>query len=324
MPTPLAYPSERTANAMGDASAGTDAAGAPSKEHAEPPLVPPASRGPGRRLAQIGACGGEPRESSSPDAAEPPPAPPVPGDDAVAIANVQRVAAAPADAAPAARSLDALGSDLYAALVEGNDENLVFSPASILLALAMARAGAAGTTASEMDAVLHIDEPEAIHHALNGLTLALEARSGTIEVNGEPAELDSRSRTLWGQATLTWQDAFLDVLAREYGAGGGSPTSSPIQAARVAVNDWVADETRDRIQELIAAGMVDELMRMILVNAIYLKAPWAIPFEPDTTRPAPFTLLDGSTVEVPLMARSDTPWRTPRRGLAGGGASLRG
>jgi serpin B len=255
----------------------------------------------------LGACGGEPKESTSPDVAEPPPAPPVPGDDAVAIANVERVAASPADAAPAARSLDALGSDLYAALVEGNEENLVFSPASILLALAMARAGAAGTTASEMDAVLHIDDPEAIHHALNALTRALEARSGTIEVNGEPAELElSIANAVWGQATLTWQKAFLDVLAREYGAGVrlADFVADP-EAARVAVNDWVAEETRDRIPELIAAGMVDELTRMILVNAIYLKAPWAIPFEPDATRPAPFTLLDGSTVEVPFMARSD-------------------
>ena len=195
------------------------------------------------------------------------------------------MAASPADAAPAARSLNALGSDLYAALVEGNDENLVFSPASILLALAMARAGAAGTTASEMDAVLHIDDPEAIHHALNGLTRALEARSGTIEVNGEPAELElSIANAVWGQATLTWQDAFLDLLAREYGAGVrlADFVADP-EAARVAVNDWVAEETRDRIPELIAAGMVDELTRMILVNAIYLKAPWAIPFEPDAT-----------------------------------------
>jgi serpin B len=44
---------------------------------------------------------------------------------------------------------------------------------------------------------------------------------------------------------------------------------------------------------------------MILVNAIYLKAPWAIPFDENVTRLAPFSLLDGSTVEVPFMARSD-------------------
>jgi serpin B len=254
----------------------------------------------------LGACGGSSEPAPS-EAAKPPPAPPSPTGEAIAIANAERVAASPADAAPASSSLNALGADLYAALAAESDANLVFSPASILLALAMARAGAAGTTASEMDAVLHIDDPEAIHHALNGLTRALEARSGTFEVNGEPAEVElSIANAVWGQQTLTWQEAFLGVLAREYGAGVRlTDFAADPEAARVTVNEWVAEETRDRIPELIAAGMVDVLTRMILVNAIYLKAPWAIPFDANVTRDAPFTLLDGSTAEVPFMARSD-------------------
>jgi serpin B len=258
----------------------------------------------------LSACGGEEEEEEEPTPvapAEPAPGPPAPGGEAIAVADVERVAAAPGDAAPAVRSLGALGADLYAALAEGNEDNLVFSPASILLALAMARVGASGTTASEMDAVLHLDAPEGIHHALNGLTRALAARSGTVDVNGEPVEVElSVANAVWAQATLSWQEAFLDVLAREYGAGVrlADFVADP-EAARVAVNAWVEDETRGRIPELIASGMVDVLTRMILVNAIYLKAPWAIPFEPDATRPAPFTLLDGSTVEVPFMVRSD-------------------
>ena len=230
-----------------------------------------------------------------------------PANEAVAIADVERVTAAPGDAAPAVHSINALGADLYAALGEGNENNLVFSPASVLLALAMARVGASGTTASEMDVVLHLDDPEGIHHALNGLTRALAAHNGTVEVNGESAELElAVANAVWGQATLTWQETFLDVLAREYGAGMRlADFAADPERARVAVNGWVEEETRGRIPELIAPGMVDVLTRMILVNAIYLKAPWAVPFEPDATRPAPFTLLDGSTVEVPLMAQRD-------------------
>jgi serpin B len=256
----------------------------------------------------LGACGGG--ESSEPapgEPAAPAPGPPVTSGEAIAIADVERVAAEPGDAAPAVRSLGALGSDLYASLVEGSDDNLVFSPASILLALAMARAGAGGTTASEMDAVLHLDDPEAIHHALNGLTRALEARTGTFDVNGEPADVElSVANAVWGQATLTWNEVFLDLLAREYGAGVRlTDFAANPEAARVAVNEWVEDETRGRIPDLLDPGMVDVLTRMILVNAIYLKAPWAIPFDANVTRLAPFSRLDGSTVEVPFMARSD-------------------
>jgi serpin B len=251
------------------------------------------------------ACGGGSGEPSP--SAQPPAAPPAPAGETIAIADVQQVPAAPGDAAPAVRSVNALGADLYAALVAGNEANLVFSPASILLALAMARAGAAGTTASEMDAALHIDDPEAIHHALNGLTRALAARSGTIETGDEPVEVElSIANAVWAQATLTWQEAFLDVLAGEYGAGVRlADFAADPDAARIAVNNWVGEETHDRIPALLAPGSVDDLTRMILVNAIYLKAPWAIPFEPAATQPAPFTRLDGSTVEVPFMERAD-------------------
>src|SRR5512134_2274931 len=111
----------------------------------------------------LAACGGGSDEPAAPAApAEPSPNPPASGGEGLVMASVERVAAAPSDAAPAVRSIDALGADLYAALVEGNEDNLVFSPASILLALAMVRAGASGTTASEMDAVLHLDDPEGI------------------------------------------------------------------------------------------------------------------------------------------------------------------
>jgi serpin B len=259
-------------------------------------------------VSLLAACGGDASEQAPPDAAEPPSAPPPAPGETIAVAEVQRLSATAADADPAVQSLSALGADLYSAVAAESDGNLVFSPASILLALAMARAGAAGATASEMDATLHIDDPESIHHALNGLTRALSARSGTFEVNGEPAEVElSIANAVWGQQTLTWQEAFLDVLASEYGAGVRlTDFAADPEAARVTVNEWVAEETQDRIPELIAAGMVDVLTRMILVNAIYLKAPWAIPFAPEVTRQGPFTLLDGSTAEVPFMARTDT------------------
>jgi serpin B len=271
----------------------------------------------------LGACAGAESEPAPAAPAEPAPSPPstapsppASGDDAIAIANVERVAAAPADATPAVLSVNAVGNDLYAALTAGNEDNLVISPASILLALAMARAGAAGTTAAEMDAVLHLDDPEGIHHALNALTRVLEDRSGTVDVNGEPAELElSIANAVWGQATLNWQQDFLDLLAREYGAGVRlADFAADPEAARVAVNDWVEGETHGRIPDLLAPGMVDVLTRMILVNAIYLKAPWTIPFEPTATEPAPFMLLDGSTVKVPFMSRSDESMAYARGG----------
>ena len=83
------------------------------------------------------------------------------GDVGLARADVARASADPADAVRAGTAVDAFGLDLYRAMAAGQ-ANLVFSPASITLALAMARAGARGVTASEMDAVMHGAAADAI------------------------------------------------------------------------------------------------------------------------------------------------------------------
>lgn len=95
---------------------------------------------------------------------------------------------------------------------------------------------------------------------------------------------------------------FLDTLAVHYGAGlnvvdfVGEPERS-----RVAINRWVEEKTEDRIKDLMPRGVVSTRTRMILVNAVYFEAGWAAPFHPDRTEPAPFTRLDGSSVDVMTM-----------------------
>jgi serpin B len=76
------------------------------------------------------------------------------------------------------------------------------------------------------------------------------------------------------------------------------------EAARALINAWVDDRTERRIPELLSPGDVDALTRLVLVNAIYLKAAWQQPFPETSTRPAPFTRPDGSTIDVPTMATS--------------------
>jgi serpin B len=63
----------------------------------------------------------------------------------------------------------------------------------------------------------------------------------------------------------------------------------------------VSDQTKKRIPELIPEGSLDELTRLVLVNAIYLKAGWENEFSKEATKPKPFTRLDGSLVKVPTM-----------------------
>jgi serpin B len=227
-----------------------------------------------------------------------------------ARSSVSRRRQDPAIARGAARSVNAFGADLYRRLAAGSEANLVVSPASILMALAMTRAGAVGTTADEMDRVLHVGEagadPTAIHPALNALAAQLESRSGTFPVGADRFDVQlAIANSLWGQQGLTWAPAFLDLLAAEYGAGMFlvDYLADP-EGAREAINEWVADATEGRIPELLDPGTVTPEFRLSLVNAVYLKAPWQEPFVEDATTPGEFTRADGSMVEVPFMRAS--------------------
>jgi serpin B len=197
----------------------------------------------------------------------------------------------------------AFALDLYRNLAD--DGNLFFSPYSISLALAMTYAGARGDTAAQMADTLHFTlPPEQLHPALNALSQELASRK---ESSGEGADGKgfrlNIANDIWGQKDAAFQQEFLDLLARNYGAGLRlMDFQNDPEAARKVINDAVARQTEDRIQNLIPEGAIDELTRLVLTNAIYFNAAWRMPFEKSATADAPFTTLDGTQVTVPMMA----------------------
>lgn len=215
-----------------------------------------------------------------------------------------------ADPTAAAMAVNAFAVDLYERLAAIDpNANLVFSPASIAIALAMTSAGAKGATLAEMDEVLNITDPATIHRSMNGLAMALAAvdqsHDNTADGGTGTSEVAlSIANSLWLQSGLDFEQAFLDLLSSEYDAGlevvdyGNDP-----DAARVAINEWVAAETRDRIPELLADGTITSDARLTLVNAIYLKANWDAQFDPQLTADESFAAPQG-VVTVKMMHRS--------------------
>jgi serpin B len=87
-----------------------------------------------------------------------------------------------------------------------------------------------------------------------------------------------------------------------YGAGVHAlDFATAPDASRVTINDWVEERTRDRIQDLLPPNSISSSTVAVLTNALYLKAPWAAPFDEGMTRDATFTLLDGAEISVPTM-----------------------
>ena len=219
----------------------------------------------------------------------------------------RRDPSAPAsDVAAVAAGNNAFAAAAYALLAAQEEGNLVYSPASIRLALAMTYAGARGQTAAEMAEVLHFDlQGEALHAAFNALDQELASRNREEPPGPDDVERYVRlsiANALWGQEGFTFLPGFLDTLAADYGAGMRVVDFvAATEAARQAINDWVAEETNDRITDLIPEGVLSEMTRLVLTNAVYLDATWASVFDADETGESPFVLLDGSQVTVDSM-----------------------
>lgn len=215
-----------------------------------------------------------------------------------------------ADPTAAAMAVNAFANDLYDRLVAVDPSaNLVFSPASIAIALAMTSAGAKGTTLTEMDDVLNITDAAAIHRSVNGLTMALESLAKTQDNTAQGGSGTSEvklsiANSLWGQSGLAFEQAFLDLLSSEYDAGlEVVDYKADPEAARAAINEWVKSETNDRIPELLGQGSITQDARLTLVNAIYLKANWDAKFDKQLTTAEPFNA-PSRTTTVQMMHSS--------------------
>jgi serpin B len=113
--------------------------------------------------------------------------------------------------------------------------------------------------------------------------------------------------SVWGEKTYTWQQPFLATLAQSYGTGVYQEDFvNAFEPARLAINNWVSDQTKDKINDLLPMGSLDADTRMVLVNALHLKFPWASPFVPEATVSGTFTRGDGSTVSASFMNETTT------------------
>jgi serpin B len=213
----------------------------------------------------------------------------------------------------AANATNELGVNLHRQLATG-DENLCIAPYSINSALAMTFAGADGETRGEMARVLHFSNSAGVPTSFLALQRSLEQMSAkTAELvkeskkfggPSEPITLNIANR-LFAQKSYHFREAFLSLVKQNFG-GAFEPIDfmADPTAATQRINKWVANETRDRIRDLIPEGALDKTTRLVLANALYLKAPWANEFSQTATQPEPF-FIRGAPVDVPMMRRTD-------------------
>jgi serpin B len=223
--------------------------------------------------------------------------------------------AAPAEppAPMIAPAINSLGLDLYRQQVKAaGDKSVLLSPYSIATALAMTYAGADGATKAEMQRVLGLPaDPAASSAAFQALSaelaeivrLSIRQVAG-LRVNGgdaTPLELTVANR-LFVQRGYALRPEFVSHVARHFDSGLAElDFRSDAARARESINAWVAEQTHDRIRNLLPAGLPVPSTRLALVNALYLKAAWQDEFRRRNTKPEPFHLSGAAPVDVPMM-----------------------
>ncbi|XP_057638839.1 serine protease inhibitor A3N-like [Chionomys nivalis] len=185
---------------------------------------------------------------------------------------------------------------LYKELTLKNpDKNIVFSPLSISVALAVLSVGASNNTLQEILEGLRFnltETPEAdIQQGFGQLLLMLSQPNEELQI--------SIGSTMFVEKQLQILAEFKEKARGLYQAEASSVDFQKPHEAKTFINDYVRNQTQGKIKELIPD--LDEDTVMVLVNYIYFKGKWGKPFDPDLTLASDFYLDNEKTVEVPMM-----------------------
>jgi serpin B len=193
--------------------------------------------------------------------------------------------------------------DLYGRVAQGAGNRFI-SPFSVSCALAMTYGGARGDTATQVAKAMHFKLPaEELHPAFHRLIADLHHRNDSqADPKASRAVELLTANALWSQSGERILPEFQKLIESNY-EGGLVPVDfrqSP-EAARDHINHWVEEHTRGKIKDLIKPQLIDSRTVLILTNAIYFKALWAVPFAPGLTRPDDFQASAGEKVRVDMM-----------------------
>ena len=184
--------------------------------------------------------------------------------------------------------------DLYSELKKSESGNIFYSPYSISAVLAMTYEGAEGKTSDEMKSVFHFPEDNilrtnfaAIYNDINEGNNAYELKTGN---------------ALWVQQDYPFLEDYMSRVEKYYGGKAANlDFISETEKSRQTINTFIEEQTNDKIKDLISAGMLNSLTRLVLTNAIYFKGTWEWEFDKSDTREQDFKIAPDNIVKTPMM-----------------------
>ena len=179
------------------------------------------------------------------------------------------------------------------------DDNFFISPFSILTAMTMCYTGAKTDTSKQLKELLNLKDLN--DHEINELSKDL---MNTVNKKLGSEVLINVCNKIYPNAGFEMKKEFVDNITKTFhGEVEQVNYSDPVKSSKT-INDWVASKTNNKIQNLISPDSINDLVRLILVNAIYFKGNWLEKFDANNTSPEDFTLVDGGKVKVDMMKLS--------------------
>ncbi len=185
--------------------------------------------------------------------------------------------------------------DFYKTLDKG--ENIFYSPYSISTAVAMTYEGAKGNTKTEMKNVFYFPEDSSLRNGNAAIYNIINKKDKNYSL--------STGNALWAEKTYSFLPDYFSTIEQFYGGRVvNMDFINDAENSRLAINKWVEEQTNNRIKDLIPAGVIDPMTRLVLTNAIYFKGKWENEFNVTNTEKMDFSAKSG-TVKADMMYQNE-------------------
>ncbi|XP_010604990.1 neuroserpin [Fukomys damarensis] len=177
----------------------------------------------------------------------------------------------------------------------GEDENILFSPMSIALAMGIMEFGAQGSTLKEIRHSMDYDNLK------TGEEFSFLKDFSNMVTAEESQYVMKIANSLFIQNGFHVSDKFLQMMKKYFNAEVNHVDFSQNVAVANYINKWVENNTNNLLKDLVSPRDFDAVTHMALINAVYFKGNWKSQFRPENTRTFSFTKDDESEIQIPMM-----------------------
>ncbi|XP_041976212.1 zonadhesin-like isoform X2 [Aricia agestis] len=181
---------------------------------------------------------------------------------------------------------------LYEAAKNNPGQSVVASPLSVLFLLAQLALFATGVALEQLNALLNLNSPQQIRGTIPPYLISF---------NSEKNITLRLAERVYGSEKYPFSESFKEVTRNVFLAEAQNLDFSNPKDAAKSINDWIASQTNNLIQNLVPENSLNADTRLVLTNAIYMRANFSKPFNIKNTQPRDFHVSDTKTVTVRMM-----------------------